>query len=582
MPKKIILLSDGTGNSSHDPFKTNVWRLYQALDLNRLEDQTPNKDDKNLPDQVAYYDDGVGTESTQWLALPGLAFGYGLKRNVLDLYTFLCRNYEEGAEIYCFGFSRGAFTVRVLAALICTQGLVATGNVKEADRQRLARAAFRSYRQRSFSHGNPWNLFRWLGVFVQLLRDLFIVGWNWVWRHPQYLEPPDPTVNECAWLARFVKGKKKWLNQLRRSLGNCVESKTGIPVTFLGVWDTVAAYGLPIDELTRAWDVVFPISFPNSELHPDIKRACHALALDDERHSFYPELWTEVNQDKTKVSPDRLLQVWFAGMHSDVGGSYPDDAMSYVPLEWMIKQAENQGQGLRFKQADKAVIKAAANLRGPLHDSRSGVGGFYRYRPRKLADLIDDNSDKRAPVKIEHPKIHESVFERIENGTDSYAPIVLPEEFAVYRRTGEVLWLDRNGQYHTPSGPCAPPVLPLPVICQPGFKLRHLLQEHLWDLVWKKRVVYFLTVAAALVIAAFPLIFTADAACQGPFCAAAPLARALAFVLPGFVAPWLKAYESHPVWFLLALGVYAVLYGQGRRLQQRIFDGMHLKSGHIL
>jgi len=99
-PRNLVVFSDGTGNSAAKLFKTNVWRMYDALDL-------------NCPDQIALYDDGVGTASLPLLALIGGAFGWGLKRNVLDLYVFLCRNYREGDHIFAFGFSRGAFTIRV-------------------------------------------------------------------------------------------------------------------------------------------------------------------------------------------------------------------------------------------------------------------------------------------------------------------------------------------------------------------------------------------------------------------------------------------------------------------------------------
>src|SRR4030095_13825170 len=97
MSKNILLFSDGTGNSAAKLAKTNVWRLYQAVDLS---------DSKR---QIPYYDEGVGTSSFKPLALLGGAFGWGLKRNVLDLYTFLCRNYRPGDRIYAVGFRRGAF-----------------------------------------------------------------------------------------------------------------------------------------------------------------------------------------------------------------------------------------------------------------------------------------------------------------------------------------------------------------------------------------------------------------------------------------------------------------------------------------
>src|SRR5205807_9887321 len=113
MSRNIVLLSDGTGNSAAKVWRTNVWRTFEALDLSGS-------------DQVAFYDDGVGTSSFLPLAILGGAFGYGLKRNILDAYKFICRNYDHanGSKIYLLGFSRGAFTVRVLAALILEQGLV--------------------------------------------------------------------------------------------------------------------------------------------------------------------------------------------------------------------------------------------------------------------------------------------------------------------------------------------------------------------------------------------------------------------------------------------------------------------------
>src|SRR5262245_33903789 len=113
--KKIVLFSDGTGNSSAKAEKNNVWRMFQAID------QTAAK-------HTAKYDNGVGTSSNKYLAAIGGAFGWGLKRNVLSLYKFVCRNFErddetgEMDEIYAFGFSRGAFTIRVLVDFTATEG----------------------------------------------------------------------------------------------------------------------------------------------------------------------------------------------------------------------------------------------------------------------------------------------------------------------------------------------------------------------------------------------------------------------------------------------------------------------------
>lgn len=143
MGKRIVVLSDGTGNSSAAIWRTNVWRTFEALDLSNS-------------DQVAFYDDGVGTSSFKPLAILGGAFGYGLKRNVINIYKFVCRNYQnDDDEIFGFGFSRGAFTIRVLTGLILDQGLVQGTNEIELDR--LATAAFQDYRRRRY-HTVWWEI----------------------------------------------------------------------------------------------------------------------------------------------------------------------------------------------------------------------------------------------------------------------------------------------------------------------------------------------------------------------------------------------------------------------------------------
>jgi len=114
MARNIILLSDGTGNSSKANNPTNVWRLYKALDL-------------QTDDQIAVYDDGVGTSGIRFLKLLGGVFGWGLKANVTELYRALCEHYRPGDRVYIFGFSRGAYTARVLAHLIVTCGIIDTG-----------------------------------------------------------------------------------------------------------------------------------------------------------------------------------------------------------------------------------------------------------------------------------------------------------------------------------------------------------------------------------------------------------------------------------------------------------------------
>ncbi len=215
MAKNIVLLSDGTGNSSRSLFKTNVWRLYQLLDFS------------NPEHQVAFYDDGVGTSSFKLFAILGGVFGFGLKRNVIAIYSFCCRNFKKGDRIYCFGFSRGSFTIRIVAGMIASHGLVAYDN-NEANLARFAADAYRQYRRR-FTGG----ILKYLAkahIDLRGIRDFVIRQWRTV--RGQQAEAPPPVD---------------------------VES-----IQFVGIWDTVDAYGGPIDEMTRAIDYwIWPLSMPD-------------------------------------------------------------------------------------------------------------------------------------------------------------------------------------------------------------------------------------------------------------------------------------------------------------------------------
>ena len=321
------------------------------------------------------------------LALIGGIFGYGLKRNVLECYKFVCRNYVDGDEIYLFGFSRGAFTIRVLIELIETQGILSYSN-SEGELTRLAGAAFRAYR------ANLHTVFR-LEQLFRLLRDVVL-------RTPYHKLPPDP----------------KWP-----------------AIKFVGLWDTVAAYGLPLEEMTRIVSLFFfPLRLCSDRLPSFVKKVCHALSLDDERKTFHPLLIREAPEDVYEanesgyrtVAQERITQVWFAGVHANVGGGYPDDSMAYVPLRWMIDQVKRE---IRFKHGPDAEpdalrqIATSRDVHGRMYNSRSGMAAYYRYAPRSLPNIcVPKCANGRT-------KIHVSVLERIGHQVHAYAPIGLPETY---------------------------------------------------------------------------------------------------------------------------------------------------------
>lgn len=508
--KNIVLLSDGTGNSAAKLFKTNVWRLYQALDLT------------NEKKQIAYYDDGVGSSSFRPLALLGGAFGWGLKRNVIDLYAFLCRNYEDGDRIYCFGFSRGAFTIRILTGVVNSQGLVKADS--EEKLHEAATAAFERYRN--------------------------------VWKH---------------WKRGMGKAKRRIMRSAsaQRPKESARSAKDTPPIAFVGLWDTVAAYGVPIAGLTQALSFVLPLSVPDRNPCPIVKRACHALALDDERTTFHPVLWNEADlpeehrRDASHIRDEVISQVWFAGMHSDVGGGYAEEHLALTTLDWMIGQAKD----LAFDPETLKRLKAAMNVNGMLHDSRKGTGQAYRYLPRRIDKLVNDAADPENQVIIDRPKIHESVFRRIAHSDESYAPIVLPEDYAV---------VDEAGNIHDLPNARSPKTPAFVLETAEDAQVRVAQQQPVWGLVQSVRRLYALSVLVALALVAFRWWPGAAAAkcSDGWQCWPESIIRWIGGWFPAFLEPWFAAYASWPIAFAALLVALWLLLRYSAVVRVRIKDRM--------
>jgi uncharacterized protein (DUF2235 family) len=519
MARNIVLLSDGTGNSAAKVWRTNVWRTFQALDLSGS-------------DQVAFYDDGVGTSSFKPWAILGGAFGFGLKRNVVDIYKFACRNYRDDTDqIFGFGFSRGAFTIRVVIGLILNQGLVSADNEAELDKKAVA--AYRKYRSERYHTLWPWHPEDWYRAIRNFLSPI-----------------------------KYDKHDNRQVKKIR----------------FVGVWDTVAAYGLPMDEMTRGvsrW--IVPLELPNHTLDRErVTRACQALALDEERTTFHPELWNEKVAapsvfdpgKKRHIAAEQLSQVWFAGVHSNVGGGYPDDALAYIPLVWMLTEAQRCGLKIKSDHgnppADPDAFKNAISMGdkdGRIYDPRAGLGSYYRYGPRKLVQLCNYRYSKKEDdeVTIERPKIHETVFRRIGNRAHAYAPIGLTAIYDVVKDDGEIVTPDQYG-FETSD----------------AAKARADAQEHVWNDIWKRRIVYFATVGATFLLLVFPLVSGAQRADEftSRIRWVSDIIRLVGGFLPDFASTWVEGYARAPWPFLLLSGLVAAFIFWGMRIAARISNCM--------
>jgi type VI secretion system (T6SS) phospholipase Tle1-like effector len=341
-------------------------------------------------------------------------------------------------------------------------------------------------------------------------------------------------------------------------------------IAFLGLWDTVAAYGLPIDEMTRGVSrYLWPLELPDRQLHPLVRKACHALSLDDERTTFHPLL----RDESPETDPKRITQVWFAGVHSNVGGGYPDDSLAHVSLTWILSEARSRGLTLKASPgADPDAftrVRSTQDKDGRIYDSRNGLAGYYRYGPRSVAALSDTkfSDDKRDCVKIALPKIHESVFDRISVDAHLYAPVGLPPAYEILTYDEKILAPDK---LTVPSG--KPKYESLATARQREFTQEHVVGSS----IWRRRIIYFLTVIASIYLATYPLTSTAPAAAEftTPLRPLADIIRMVGLVLPGAASRWINAYAREPLWFALCAGLVALLLWLSTTLQGRITDQM--------
>jgi len=298
MSRRIIICSDGTWNSPVDGKATNVLKLARSI-KHVADDGKP---------QFVFYDWGVGTDAH---TITGGAFGVGLDKNIQDAYRFIVHNYHLGDELFLFGFSRGAYTVRSLAGFIRNVGILKRVNAE------LIPKAYNLYRSRS---------------------------------------KPD-SERSC-----IFRSDNSWANQT--------------PVAFLGVWDTVGSLGIPFSFLGFLND---KYEFHDTKLSSIIKHARHAVSIDEKRDDFKPTLWS------VEDTGHDIKQVWFVGVHSDIGGGYKESGLSDIALKWMIQQARSFGLTV------EKHLKPIPEIDGKLHKTYKGcyrLLGKYQ-RPMKEYGKLD-------------------------------------------------------------------------------------------------------------------------------------------------------------------------------------------------
>jgi uncharacterized protein (DUF2235 family) len=347
--RNIVLCLDGTSNK-YAATNTNVVKLYAMLD--------------KKSDQLSYYQPGIGTFAPPgvwgklkrwWVTRLDLAIAWLLEDHVSDAYRFLMRYYEEGDQIYIFGFSRGAYTARVLAAMLYKVGLLSKGN------EELIPFA--------------WDIFK-------RDRDL-----------------------ELATGFRHTFAKS-------------------VSVHFLGLWDTVSSVG---------W--LGHRHFQYTMNNPCVEVVRHAVALDERRTHFVQNLWGEGKD---------VRQVWFPGVHCDVGGGYLERecGLSKIALEWLLGETETHG--LKINPGAKGSIlpardtpdSAAASPLAAKHESLGGWWWIPEYIPKRIKDPANNWTPTwiwpRGRYRTVPPEslMHESIFDR-GKGVSGYNPTNIPTDYTI-------------------------------------------------------------------------------------------------------------------------------------------------------
>jgi len=280
MKRRLIVCCDGTWQDLAQPYPTNVVSILQAI---------KPVDDKDIH-QIIYYDEGLGTKQMdskeslvdRLIKLGGGALGLGIDHRIQDAYRFLCINYEKDDEIYLFGFSRGAYTVRCLAGLIYNAGLPHREFIRKIPE------AYAIYRDKKDEN-----------------------------KHPD--------------------GKESVA--FRNQYGERV------PIKALCCWDTVAEIGFPdlIPGIDLDEKLNEKYRFFDSTINPTVENAIHAVAIDEIRKVFDV---TRMEPHHTREKAQVTQVWFPGGHGCIGGGSKEDRGLSDGALRWMVQQVEPLGLAL--------------------------------------------------------------------------------------------------------------------------------------------------------------------------------------------------------------------------------------------
>ncbi|MBX3429564.1 MAG: DUF2235 domain-containing protein [Hyphomonadaceae bacterium] len=305
--KRLVICCDGTWQRLYGGALTNVALTARSVAAR----------DRNSNAQIVYYSAGVGARLGGLSLWEGMT-GADLDDHLLDAWLFINLNYEPGDQIFLFGFSRGAYTVRSLAGLLRKVGVLRREHVDKS------RQALEIYRNRELTADSET---------AERFRMAHAIAWPRLAR--PFTSPP-----------------------------------VDLSIRYLGVWDTVGSLGIP-RLLPISVGLNAQYEFHDTALSRCVEHARHAVAIDERRAPFAPTLWNNVDAFNAPGARPRVSQQWFPGDHGGVGGG-SQRGLSNCALMWVLEGAELAG--LSIAREPGSVISGCLAEIDPIRPSVDGKG----------------------------------------------------------------------------------------------------------------------------------------------------------------------------------------------------------------
>ncbi len=466
MGRNIVIFSDGTGQAGGFRFDENRSNIYKMFRACRCGPDTS----VNPREQLTFYDPGLGSQAdgghlggrmARWIYnTVSQATGFGITANIIDCYAALIRLWQQDDKLFLFGFSRGAYTIRCLAGVVSMCGI--PQKTKDGSPIKLTDADTRKIAEYAVKHVYQFTSSRTIDAATERQKFLLETRRKLAARFraehhcgtedvpnvdPYFIGVYDTVAalgspQKSFMIASAVLVAFAALSAVAGYLSYFPETpivgKLLAALTFKGTFfsligltalTALAAYvythfkcdfGVPgygngdairTIHFTEMWQ-----KFYDTNLNPRVSYAKHAISIDEDRKDFARVGWGR-NDEKEFTKDDHgnrwFEQVWFAGNHSDIGGSYPENEsrLSDIALTWMVSSAASVPHGLKY---DASLLQVYPHPEGVQHDEvKAGLGLFT-----KLTGRSWPKENRKLPKppgeKISKAIMHRSVYRRFD------------------------------------------------------------------------------------------------------------------------------------------------------------------------